>query len=121
MDQDVMLGIVGSITQADLAPLRLAGRLGSHAVIYRINRVHQSGGYGDQDRHPMSWAVAVYLDSHLYRVFNARGAGREWQSLDRLCEWLRQQGFWCWWTRNDLEVLGTAAEELEPQFPPSLY
>ncbi len=120
MDQDVMLGIVGSITQADLAPLRLAGRLGGYAVVYRVHRVHQGGGYGDQDRHPMSWAVAVYLEDQLYRVFNARGTGREWQSLDRLSEWLRQQGFWCWWTRNDLEAVGAATDDQEFLFPPPI-
>jgi hypothetical protein len=88
MDQDVALGIVGSVTQADLAAIRENGRLGEFAVIFRIQRVHQGGGYGDQDRHPLAWAVAVYVDSQLYRVFNARGAGREWNSLDRLNTWL---------------------------------
>ncbi|MBX2867617.1 MAG: hypothetical protein KTR18_03025 [Acidiferrobacterales bacterium] len=117
MDQDVALGIAGSITQADLAPLREAGRLGEYAVVYRVVRLHQSGGYGDQDRHPFSWAIAIYVDEQLYRIFSARGAGREWQSLDRVSDWLRQQGFWYWWTRNDLEVLGDALFEHEPEFP----
>jgi hypothetical protein len=114
MDQDVALGIIGSITQADLAPLRDAGRLGSYAVVYRILRTHQSGGYGDQGRHPYSWAIAIYVDEQLYRIFNARGAGREWQNLDRVSDWLRQQGFWHWWTRNDLEAIGSATFEQEP-------
>jgi len=113
MSQDVALGVTGTVTQADLAPLRIAGRLGEYALIYRIERVHQGGGYGDQDKHPMAWAVAVYVDSQLCRVFNARNAGREWNSIDRLSSWLRDQGFWCWWTRNDLEVVGTAATETE--------
>jgi len=113
MSQDVFLGIAGSVTQADLAPLREAARLGDYAVVYRVERLHQGGGYGDQDKHPFSWAVAVYVDSQLCRVFNARGAGREWNSIDRLGGWLRDQGFWYWWTRNDLEPLGTALVELE--------
>ncbi len=113
MSQDVYLGITGSVTQADLAPLRAAARLGEYAVIYRVERLHQGGGYGDQDKHPMSWAVAVYVDTQLCRVFNARGAGREWNSLDRLSGWLRDQGFWYWWTRNDLEPLGAALAEAE--------
>jgi len=117
MDQDVALGIAGSVTQADLAPLREAGRLGDYAVVYRVIRLHQSGGYGDQDRHPFSWAIAIYLDDQLYRIFSARGAGREWQNLDRVSDWLRQQGFWYWWTRNDLEVLGDALFEHEPVLP----
>ncbi len=125
MTQDVDLGIVGSVTQADLAPLREGGRLGDFAVVYRVERVHQGGGYGDQGRHPLAWAVAVYVDNQLCRVFNARGAGREWNNIDRLCVWLREQGFWYWWTRNDLEPVGAAAAEpdepAEPASPSPAY
>ncbi|HEY5739760.1 MAG TPA: hypothetical protein VIW27_08540 [Gammaproteobacteria bacterium] len=113
MSQDVELGIVGSVTQADLAPLRTAGRLGETALVYRVERLFQGGGYGDQDKHPLAWAVAVYVDSQPCRVFNARGAGREWNSIDRLAGWLREQGFWYWWTRNDLEPVGSAMTEPE--------
>ena len=113
MDQDVDLGITGSITQADLAATREASRLGEYAVVYRIARTHRGGGYGDQSKHPYAWAVAVYIDTQLIRVYNARGAGREWNSLDRLSTWLREQGFWCWWTRNDLESLGFANTDEE--------
>ena len=63
----------------------------------------------DQDRHPFSWAVLVYVDEQAMRVFSARGTGREWNSLDRLARWLREQGFWYWWTRNDVEPVGTGA------------
>jgi hypothetical protein len=113
MSQDVVLGISGSVAQADLAAIREAGRLGEYAVVYRIERTHQGGGYGDQSRHPYAWAVAVYIDTELIRVYNARGAGREWNSLDRLSTWLREQGFWYWWTRNDLEPLGAANTDEE--------
>jgi hypothetical protein len=115
MDQDEQLGITGSVTQADLAPLRDSARLGEFAVVYRVERLHQGGGYGDQDKHPLAWAVAVYVDNQLCRVFNARGAGREWNSIDRLSVWLREQGFWYWWTRNDLEPVGNASAEIEEQ------
>jgi len=113
MNQDVELGIAGSVTQADLAPLRESARLGEFAVVYRVERMHQGGGYGDSDKHPLAWAVAVYVDSQLCRVYNARGAGREWNSIDKLASWLREQGFWYWWTRNDLEPVGYAAAEEE--------
>ena len=115
MDQDAQLGITGTVTQADLAPLREGARLGEFAVVYRVERVHQGGGYGDQDKHPLAWAVAVYVDNQLCRVFNARGAGREWNSIDKLSVWLREQGFWYWWTRNDLEPVGNASAEVEEQ------
>lgn len=119
MTQDVDLGIVGTVTQADLAPLRIAGRLGEAALVFRVERVHQGGGYGDQDKHPLAWAVAVYVDSQLCRVYNARGAGREWNSIDRLSGWLREQGFWYWWTRNDLEPIGSAQTEPDESALPS--
>ena len=113
MSQDVELGVVGSVTQADLAPLRDKALLGEFALVYRIERLHQGGGYGDQGKHPLSWAVAVYVDNQLCRVYNARGAGREWNSIDKLSGWLREQGFWYWWTRNDLEPVGNAVIEPE--------
>jgi hypothetical protein len=119
MNQDAGLGIVGTVTQADLAPLRIAGRLGETALVFRVERIHQGGGYGDQDKHPLAWAVAVYVDSQLCRVYNARGAGREWNSIDRLGSWLREQGFWYWWTRNDLEPVGSAATEPEENALPA--
>ena len=108
MDQDVAIGITGSVTQADLAPLRAAARLGESAVVYRVHRHQQGGGFGDQGRHPFAWAVMVYLDAQPVRIYSARGQGREWNKLDRLALWLQQQGFWYWWLRNDLEAVGTA-------------
>ena len=113
MDQDVTMGITGSLTQADLAPLRAASRLGEYAVVYRVDRLQQGGGFGNQGRHPLAWAVMVYLDEQAVRVYSARGQGREWNSLDRLSGWLREQGFWYWWVRNDVEALGTASVDEE--------
>jgi hypothetical protein len=109
MDQDVALGITLTVTQADLAPLRAAGRLGEFAVVYRANRSNLGGGFGDQGRHPLTWAVLVYVDGQAARIYSARGNGREWSSLDRLERWLRDQGYWYWWTRNDIESLGAAS------------
>ena len=57
--------------------------------------------------------MAVYIDAQLIRIYNARGAGREWISMDKVISWLREQGFWYWWTRNDLEPVGTADAEAE--------
>ena len=116
MNQDVLLGVTMTITQADLPYLRDAGRLGEYAVVYRLHRNQKGGGFGNQDRHPYAWGVLVYVDGQLARLYSARGAGREWTTLDRLEKWLRSQGFWYWWTRNDLEPLGLpddAADETE--------
>lgn len=111
MDQDVLLGVSTTVTQADIPYLREAGRLGEYAVVYRVYRNQQGGGFGDQDKHPFAWGVLVYVDTLVARVYSARGAGREWNSLDRLERWLRENGFWYWWTRNDLEPLGAIDPE----------
>ncbi len=105
--------------QADLAPLRAAGRLGEYAVVYRVNRNYQGGGFGDQSKHPLTWAVLVYVDGRAARIYSARGKGREWSDLDRLERWMREQGFWYWWTRNDVEPLGTAIVEEFEEEPPA--
>ncbi len=104
--QDAALGVTMTITQADLAYLRAVGSLGEYAVVYRVWREQAGGGFGDQAKNPQTWGVLVYVDGQLARIYSARGAGREWSNLDRLEKWLRSQGFWYWWTRNDLEPLG---------------
>lgn len=113
MSQDVALGITLTVTQAELAFLRAAGRLGEYAVAYRVDRNNLGGGFGDQDKHPLTWAALVYVDGQAARIYSARGNGREWSSLDRLERWLRDQGFWCWWVRNDVEPLGAATRDPE--------
>jgi len=119
--QDQALGVTMTVTQADLAYLRAIGSLGEYAVVYRVWREQAGGGFGDQSKNPHTWGVLVYVDGQLARIYSARGAGREWSNLDRLEKWLRSQGFWYWWTRNDLEPLGedeglpdAAVEESEP-------
>lgn len=118
MDQDVALGVTMTITQADIAFLREAGRLGEYAVVYRVYRQQLGGGFGDQAKHPFAWGVLTYVDGQVARVYSARGLPREWTDLTRLEKWMRDQGFWYWWMRNDLEPLGegadTASEEDEP-------
>jgi hypothetical protein len=109
--QDLALGVTMTISQADLPYLRAIGSLGEYAVVYRVWREQAGGGFGDQAKNPHTWGVLVYVNGQLARIYSARGTGREWSNLDRLEKWLRSQGFWYWWTRNDLEPLG---EEVEP-------
>lgn len=106
MDQDVALGVAFAVTQADLPFLRTNLRLGDYPVVYRIHRQQKGGGFGDSDRHPLAWGVMVYVDGQLARINSARGYGREWNHLDKVERWLREQGFRYWWTRNDLEDIG---------------
>jgi hypothetical protein len=108
--QDLALGVTMTISQADLPYLRAVGRLGEYAVVYRVWREQAGGGFGDQAKNPHTWGVLVYVDGQVARIYSARGAGREWSNLDRLEKWLRSQGFWYWWTRNDLEPLGEESE-----------
>lgn len=112
MNQDVHLGVTWAITQAELKEFCLLGRVGESAVVYRVPRSQQGGGFGDQSKHPFTWGVIVYVDEYPACINSARGSHREWNSLDRLERWLREQGFRYWWVRNDLEPLGIA-EEIE--------
>ncbi len=112
MDQDVSLGVTMTITQADIPFLRQNGRLGEYAVVYRAYRSQSGGGFGDQEKHPYAWGVLVYVDTQVARIYSARGLPREWSDLTRLEKWMRAQGFWYWWMRNDLEpLLMTSADE----------
>jgi len=126
MNQDVALGVTSTITQPDISFLRGAGRLGDYAVVYRCHRQQAGGGFGDQTKHPFAWGVLVYVDGGLARIYSARGLPREWSDLSRLEKWLRAQGFWYWWMRNDLEPLdlsdGDSDADLneEPESVPSV-
>jgi transcription initiation factor IIE alpha subunit len=73
-------------------------------VVYRTQREYQSGGFGDPDKHPHVWAVAIMVDGQWARVHNARGQGREWSNLDRLEKWLREQGVSRWYLVNEIDV-----------------
>ena len=118
MDQDVALGVTLTVTQADLAYLRESLRLGPYPVVYRVHRLQQGGGFGDQNRHPYAWGILVYVDGQLARINSARGFGREWNDLDKAGIWLRGQGFSYWWTRNDLEPIGQLLAEDETHAQP---
>ncbi len=108
MNQDVALQ--PTITQAELPGLYWAGRLANHALVYRTIRNQLGGGFGDQYKYPYAWAVQVYIDGQPTRLISARGADREWSSLDRLERWLREMGFRYWWLSNELEPVGVASE-----------
>ena len=106
--------------------MRQTGRLGETAVVYRCHRIQAGGGFGDQERHPFAWGVLVYLDgglgANLFRPGCRAGIGPD---LTRLEKWMRDQGFWYWWMRNDLEPVGASdsggeAEEDDvlPSSPP---
>ena len=101
-----------TITQADLPYLRSAARLGEYAVVYRVYRQQLGGGFGDQEKHPFAWGVLAYVDGQVARIYSARGLPREWSDLTRLEKWMRDQGFWYWWMRNDLEPLGENADSI---------
>jgi transcription initiation factor IIE alpha subunit len=73
-------------------------------VVYRTQREYQSGGFGDPDKHPHVWAVAIMVDGQWARVHNARGQGREWSNLDRLEKWLREQGVSRWYLVNEIDL-----------------
>ncbi|MCP4283271.1 MAG: hypothetical protein GY792_02290 [Gammaproteobacteria bacterium] len=92
----------------------LSGRLSDSAVVYRVPREQMGGGFGNQGKKPFTWGVIVYVDGFPARVKSARGSNREWNSLDRLEPWLRQQGFRYFWIRNDLEPLGNGSS---PEIP----
>lgn len=118
MDQDVSLGVSTTISQADIPALRAGGRLGEYAIVYRCVRTQAGGGFGDQEKHPYAWGVLVYVDGLLARIYSARGLPREWTDLARLEKWMREQGFWYWWMRNDLEPLGQGDPDSEHEEPP---
>lgn len=99
-----------SVTQTDLAPLLWSGRLASHAWVVRTVRHRLGGGFGDQDKFPYSWQVRVDVDRVRHIVHSARGAPREWNSLDRLERWLREQGFRSFSVENEIEPVEPAGE-----------
>lgn len=94
------------VKSTDIAGLFSLWRIQNIATVYRAQREHQSGGFGNPEKHPHVWAVALMVDGLWARVHNARGQGREWSNLDRLEIWLREQGISRWQVVNDLEETG---------------
>lgn len=101
---ETYLQISGVITQAELPVVGGQGRLGEFAVAYRVFRNKQGGGFGNTSKRPYAWAILVYVDGLPLRLNSARGDRREWSTLDSVSDWMRNNGFMYWWTRNDMEV-----------------
>ena len=95
-----------SIKSTDIPALFKLWRIQDTAMVYRTEREYQSGGFGNPDKHPYVWAVALLVDGQWARVHNTRDQGREWSNLDRLEIWLREQGISRWQVVNDLEPVG---------------
>ena len=81
-----------SIKSTEIAALFQQWLIQDTAVAFRIKREQQGGRFGDPEKHPYVWAVALYVDGLATRVHNARGQGREWASLDKVEVWLREIG-----------------------------
>ncbi len=96
-----------SVKSTDIPGLFSLWRIQNTATVYRAEREYQSGGFGNLDKHPHVWAVALLVDGQWARVHNTRDRGREWSNLDRLEIWLREQGISRWQVINDLEEVGT--------------
>ncbi len=95
-----------SVKSTDIPGLFSLWRIENTATVYRTEREYQSGGFGNPDKHPYVWAVALLVDGLWARVHNTRDQGREWSNLDRLEIWLREQGISRWQVVNDLEEIG---------------
>ncbi len=95
-----------TVKSTDIPELFSLWRIQNTATVYRTERAYQSGGFGNPDKHPYVWAVALLLDGQWARVHNTRDQGREWSNLDRLEMWLREQGISHWQLINDLEETG---------------
>lgn len=95
-----------SVKSTDIPGLFATWRIQNTATVYRTVREHQSGGFGNPDRHPYAWAVALVVDGLWARVHNTRDQGREWSNLDRLEKWLRAQGISRWQVINDVDEVG---------------
>ena len=95
-----------SVKSTDIPDLFSLWRIENTATVYRTEREYQSGGFGNPEKHPYVWAVALLVDGLWARVHNTRDQGREWSNLDRLEIWLREQGISRWQVVNDLEEVG---------------
>jgi len=95
-----------SVKSTDIPALFKTWRIQNTAAVYRIKREQQNGGFGNPDKHPHAWAVALMVDGQWARVHNTRDQGREWSDLDRLEIWLREQGITRWQVVNDLDAVG---------------
>ncbi|MGD2173577.1 MAG: hypothetical protein PVF80_15795 [Gammaproteobacteria bacterium] len=95
-----------SVVSTDIPGLFSTWRIPDTALVYRVGRAQQNGGFGNPDKHPHVWAVALLVDGQWARVHNTRDQGREWSNLDRLEKWLREQGITRWHLVNDIDEVG---------------
>ena len=95
-----------SLKSTEIPDLFSTWRIQNTAMVFRTKREQQNGGFGNPDRHPNAWAVALLVDGRWARVHNTRDQGREWSNLDRLEKWLRDQGISRWQVVNDIEPVG---------------
>jgi hypothetical protein len=98
-----------TIRQIDIAGFAANGQIGDYPVAVRTPRELSAGGFADQTRYPNTWTVYFLIEGEWAQVLSARGLRREWNSLDRLENWLRSMSFHFFWVRNDIE----AAEPME--------
>ena len=103
---DFAYPLQASVRSTDIPGLFSTWRIQNTAAVYRTERAHQSGGFGNPDKHPHVWAVALLVDGLWARVYNTRDQGREWNNLDRLEKWLREQGISRWQVINDVDEVG---------------
>jgi len=103
---DFSYPLYSSVKSTDIPELFSLWRIQNTATVYRTERAYQSGGFGNPEKHPYVWAVALLVDGQWMRVHNTRDQGREWSNLDRLEIWLREQGISRWQVVNDLEEVG---------------
>lgn len=117
MGHGVSVNVNVTVRQSDLGGLSRTHRLGNRILVERVVRSQLGGGFGDQEKYPYAWAVIVYVDGGAAYVTSARGARREWTSLDRLERWLREHGFRYWCVQNELEPLEPDERESFPHRP----
>ncbi len=92
-----------AFTQAEIPGLVASYRITAYPVVVRAARQQLGGGFGDQERHPHTWTALLQVDGQWAQIESARGAIREWGSLDRLERWLRANGFRYFWLQNELD------------------
>lgn len=81
------------LTQPEMLAMRAGYRLQADPIIRWTARQTQGGGFGSIEDHPFAWGVWVMADGQWRRIVSARGKPREWTSLDRVADWLRELGF----------------------------
>lgn len=103
-----------TIRQSDIPALLASYRITGVPVIQRAERFTQGGGFGDHEKHPFTWRVLIPVDGQWAVIESARGFTREWNNLDRLERWLRDQGFRSFWVQNNLDIINELGNTTYP-------